>query len=259
VNASEGATSVSLDDLGDVLVGGTSIDPATGMERWRVSKLAFYDGIELQEWLGPVHGGHSRVIDVDSRAGKVAIVGYVDDGAGRDFSTTVLEPDLDGDTYGDSVDVCPNDPLKWADSGICGCDVPDIDTDYDTVFNCDDVAETDSDGDLTPDCEDNCPDDPEKIDNDVVSGGCGCGSPNIDTDGDDVLNCHDACPNTPPGDPTDAFGCPEVADTGDTDATPTDATDGGDKGGCGCQSAGGGSLAALAGLTLLAARRRRRL
>lgn len=51
-------------------------------------------------------------------------------------------------------DFCPADPNK-TDPGICGCGVPD----------------TDTDGDGTPDCNDSCPTDPNK----VVAGACGCG------------------------------------------------------------------------------------
>lgn len=52
------------------------------------------------------------------------------------------------------VDNCPNDPLK-TDPGICGCGTPDID----------------SDNDLTYDCNDLCPNDPNKTE----PGECGCG------------------------------------------------------------------------------------
>ncbi|MDA3883554.1 MAG: glycoside hydrolase family 11 protein [Bacteroidales bacterium] len=54
------------------------------------------------------------------------------------------------------VDNCPNDPNK-TDPGVCGCGVPDIDTD----------------GDGTEDCLDNCPNDANKIE----PGMCGCGIP----------------------------------------------------------------------------------
>lgn len=53
-------------------------------------------------------------------------------------------------------DDCPEDPAK-TDPGICGCSVPDIDSDDDQVL----------------DCEDNCPNDPGKTE----PGQCGCGFP----------------------------------------------------------------------------------
>jgi hypothetical protein len=53
-------------------------------------------------------------------------------------------------------DACPSDPNK-TDPGICGCGIPD----------------TDSDGDGTANCGDNCPSDPKKTD----PGQCGCGTP----------------------------------------------------------------------------------
>lgn len=54
------------------------------------------------------------------------------------------------------ADNCPNDPNK-TEPGICGCGVPD----------------TDTDNDGTPDCNDLCPNDINKTD----PGTCGCGIP----------------------------------------------------------------------------------
>jgi len=71
------------------------------------------------------------------------------------------------------VDECPDDPDK-TEPGVCGCGVPDDDTD----------------GDGVADCNDNCPDDPNKSD----AGDCGCGVPDDDTDGDGVADCEDNCP-----------------------------------------------------------------
>ncbi|MBL9120311.1 MAG: thrombospondin type 3 repeat-containing protein [Phycisphaerae bacterium] len=62
--------------------------------------------------------------------------------------------DSDGDGSPDSIDGCPNDPLKTA-PGACGCGVSDID----------------ADGDGTPNCHDGCPNDPLK----TSPGACGCG------------------------------------------------------------------------------------
>lgn len=89
------------------------------------------------------------------------------------------------------VDDCPDDPLKSA-VGICGCGVPDLDSDHDGAF----------------DCEDGCPQDPQK----TAAGVCGCGSADIDSDGDQTLDCHDACPNDINKISTGVCGC-GVADT----------------------------------------------
>ncbi len=43
--------------------------------------------------------------------------------------------DLDGDGYGDSCDLCREDPNKQ-DPGICGCSRPDVDEDGDGQFDC---------------------------------------------------------------------------------------------------------------------------
>lgn len=269
--ASEGATAVAFDDFGDVLVGGFSIDPGTGVERWRVAKWSGYDGLPAQEWLGAVPAADSRIQDLDFRDGRIAVAGYVDQGAGRDFAATFLDGDLDFDGTADSVDACPSDANKAADEGICGCGVPDVDTDGDGLENCLDGCPTDggkteagvcgceepdddSDGDGTLDCQDDCPDDPDK----TAWGTCGCGAPDTDTDGDGVLGCDDACANTPPGTEVDGNGCPieEPTDTGDPGTEPTDGE--ADKGGCGCATpTPSGALGGLALVALAAARRRR--
>ncbi len=70
--------------------------------------------------------------------------------------------------------VCANDPNKQS-PGICGCGVPD----------------TDSDGDGVANCVDQCPLDRTK----VTPGTCGCGSSDADSDGDHVADCSDQCPN----------------------------------------------------------------
>lgn len=64
-------------------------------------------------------------------------------------------PGPDTQTIVGGLDQCPNDPSKTA-PGLCGCGVPD----------------TDSDGDGTPDCQDQCPNDASKI----QIGACGCGT-----------------------------------------------------------------------------------
>ena len=68
-------------------------------------------------------------------------------------------------------DACPADPEK-AQPGICGCGVPDDDTD----------------SDATLDCNESCPLDPAKL----LPGACGCGFVD-DADSDLVFSCADDC------------------------------------------------------------------
>ena len=116
------------------------------------------------------------------------------------------DDDKDGDGDCANVDICPNDPDNDKDGdgwccfsgpgledeccndpdkrlpGKCGCNVPDVDTDGDTVMDCNDICEgyndlLDTDGDGVPDGCDDCPYD----------------APPEDTDGDGVCNSDDLC------------------------------------------------------------------
>ncbi|MGI6525075.1 MAG: M4 family metallopeptidase [Bdellovibrionota bacterium] len=132
-----------------------------------------------------------------------------------------IDNDCDGltDEGCEEEDECPEDPNKTK-PGICGCGVPDTDTDKDG----------------TPDCKDLCPEDPNKTD----PGICGCGKPDIDSDGDGVLDCKDGCPNDPnktspgicgcgvPDTDTDKDGTPDCKDLCPEDPNKTD------PGICGC-------------------------
>ena len=88
------------------------------------------------------------------------------------------------------VDGCPSDPHK-VDAGVCGCGVPDDDSDSDGVV----------------DCNDNCPHDPHKTE----PGTCGCGlgdDGSLDSDADGTPDCSDLCPFVASGDAaTDATAC----------------------------------------------------
>ncbi len=104
--------------------------------------------------------------------------------------------DCEGDTDGDGVDgqcgdECPDDGGKLA-PGLCGCGIPD----------------TDSDHDGTPDCHDGCPNDPGK----VQPGLCGCGVADTDSDGDTVPDCHDLCDGLDDRDDFNENGVPDCAE-----------------------------------------------
>ncbi len=109
-------------------------------------------------------------------------------------------------------DACPNSTIK-TEPGICGCDVPDTDTDNDKTPDCNDKcpndsnktepgncgcgfvdSDEDSDGDGVKDCTDACPLDATKKDS---AGTCGCGTPEVDQDNDSFPDCIDICPFIP--------------------------------------------------------------
>ena len=71
------------------------------------------------------------------------------------------EPDSDGDGVIDDCDQCPSDPLKH-ELGMCGCGVPDDDSDADTIPDCIDLCPglddtVDDNGDGVPDCAEQIP------------------------------------------------------------------------------------------------------
>jgi hypothetical protein len=97
---------------------------------------------------------------------------------------------------GSVVDLCPDDPDKIA-PGICGCGVPDVDTDGDGAY----------------DCEEECPLDADKTE----AGICGCGVADEDADSDGIYDCDDTCPADADNDVDDDDVC------GDTDNCPATA------------------------------------
>ena len=123
----------------------------------------------------------------------------------RAFDTEGFESqDSDEVCLGCSIDTgdnCPNDPKK-VEPGICGCGIPDIDTDGDGSLDCNDGCPDDPDkiepgvygcgfpesnNDESPEDNDNCPNDPDKTE----PGICGCGIVDIDMDDDGVWDCYD--------------------------------------------------------------------
>ncbi|MCB0317365.1 MAG: hypothetical protein KDD56_01315 [Bdellovibrionales bacterium] len=93
-------------------------------------------------------------------------------------------------------DFCPSDPAKTA-PGVCGCGIPD----------------KDSDGDGTLDCNDSCPTDKTKL----SPGICGCGQPDLDADNDGVYQCQDKCDTDPNKLSPGLCGCGVIEDTRDSD------------------------------------------
>jgi MYXO-CTERM domain-containing protein len=261
------AQSIALDNSEDLLIGGHAT-----VEDERVCRLTQWDAYD-GNLLTTVDfdGAHDDTLyGVDYRDGQIAVVGPSTTEAGADWRVITFEDDTDLDGFGDSVDVCPEDPEKTKDEGICGCNVSEDDTDKDGAEDCiDDCPEdpdkieagvclcgtpdVDSDGDGSEDCIDQCPDDPNK----TTLGECGCGAPDTDTDGDGVLGCNDACSGTPEGVEVDEVGCPiEDDQTDDTGGVPIEPIDS-DKG-CGCTTSGGSpaSSALLLLGALLFSRRR---
>ncbi len=66
--------------------------------------------------------------------------------------TDGCDPDRDADGTIDDCDLCPDDSSKL-EPGVCGCGIPDVDSDSDTVLDCldacpgaDDLVDTDGDG-----------------------------------------------------------------------------------------------------------------
>jgi len=108
---------------------------------------------------------------------------------------------------GGGGDQCPDDPDK-TQPGVCGCGVPDVDTDGDGTMDCVDncsnvanVAQADADDDQIGDVCDNCPTNanPDQADSDSDAVGDACDiCPNDsdnDIDGDGVCGDVDNCPD----------------------------------------------------------------
>ncbi len=129
------------------------------------------------------------------------------------------------------LDECPNDPRK-TDPGVCGCGVPDDDSDGDGAKDCAEscpadrnkttegvcgcgVPDTDTDGDGSPDCIDQCPRDANK----TQLGICGCGLTDEDTDDDGTADCLDDCDEDPNKTKPGVCGCGVTDTDSDGDGT----------------------------------------
>jgi hypothetical protein len=114
-----------------------SIDPATGTASalgsgsYNIYAMAVVGDI--------LYGaGFSSIFEISTSSGAHSLIG-----SSVTYSTEAMAP----------FDHCPSDPDKF-DPGVCGCGVPDTDSDLDTI----------------PDCIDNCPDDPntDQLDTDYT-------------------------------------------------------------------------------------------
>jgi len=151
-------------------------------------------------------------------------------------------------------DQCPNDPYK-TEPGVCGCGVPDIDSDddglMDCVDNCPTVAnptQVDTDADGVGDACDNCPTVANPSQGDADGDGVGDACDNcpavanpaqVDTDADGIGDACDNCPTVanPAQVDTDADGLGDACDNCPTVANPTQAD---------CNHDGKGDVCAIA-------------
>ncbi len=129
------------------------------------------------------------------------------------------DTDSDGDGVCDSLDECPDNPLK-TEAGMCGCDK--YDTDGDWVCDEDDICpggndKYDSDGDGVPDFCDQCEghDDNGDWDNDGIPDGCDAcpDSATGDSDGDGVCDDEDICPGGDDKKDANGDGIPDDCET----------------------------------------------
>ena len=210
---------------------GIVTDAITGLP---VSNVRIFTSIGSSSLSRP--SGHYRIVQEPYENMKVTVEadGYISrifenitvSEGGTRILDIFLQPVLGG---GDWVDKCPDDPNK-TEPGICGCGVPDKDTDGDGSLDCadkcpDDLnktepgicdcgkSEDDTDGDGFLNCVDKCPDDPNKTD----PGVCGCGIADTDSDGDRAPDCKDECPDDPNKTEPGICGCGKSEDDTDGD------------------------------------------
>ncbi len=194
-------------------------------------QVTVVDDVYVSEWWagneGTTNCGMAQVITVAAS-----------DQSGVNFNLLGPDDDSDGfDLYGGGIgtdspaDFCPDDaykPFPWK-TNICGCGVPEVNSDEDSRLNCQDncifvpnESQTDTDADGKGDACDNCP----NIAN----------ADQADADGDGIGNVCDNCSSVANPDQADGDGdllgdacdnCPLLANPGQLD------TDGdGDGDGC---------------------------
>ena len=113
------------------------------------------------------------------------------------------EPDKDNEKPDSDVeDLCPTDFDK-TEPGICGCNVPDVDSDGDGIMDCVDNCYliANEDNDTVGDACDNCPNHPNKNQDPSF-----CDTTIIDPDGDGIDTINDNCPNLANPDQLDSDG-----------------------------------------------------
>lgn len=244
-NIEHPGTHLAIDSLGNVYVTGETFStnfpiqsgfrPFGGADPFITMLNATGTGLVYSSFLGGNGNDIGNAVAVDI-TGAAYVTGLT---TSNNLATTpgsyqpTHNPAGVGDAFvlkiNSALDACPTDPNK-TDPGVCGCGVPDTDTDGDGTPDCNDacpsdpnkiapgvcgcgVAETDTDGDGTLDCNDACPSDPNKI----AAGQCGCGLPDTDTDGDGTANCIDACPSDPNKIAPGSCGCGIPDTDGDSD------------------------------------------
>lgn len=229
--------------------GGLTQTGALGAPSYAVTAGALPPGLTLSA------GG--TISGTPTALGTFNFTATVNDASGcsgsQSYSITVIDPDDDGDSFGNSVDNCPTvtnaDQLDTdSDSAGDACDAfpndptETLDTDGDTLGNnadnCPSVAnpdqedadsdnigdacDTDVDGDGTNNATDNCPTlaNADQLDTDSDNIGDACDStPNGDDDNDGIDNNADNCPQAANVNQEDA----DSDDIGDAcDPDPTD-------------------------------------
>ena len=129
--------------------------------------LLFFCLQQKNDRSGNLRSGH-RQEESDEEELPDAVIndgaGEVQDNETEPDEETETKPDKDNEKPdSDVVDLCPDDFNK-TEPGVCGCGVPDVDSDGDGLMNCVDLcpnipgdSQLDSDGDGIGDVCDNCP------------------------------------------------------------------------------------------------------
>lgn len=144
----------------------TAYSTGSGRELWRIRKQ------DLDTRL---------VLDLNSGPGSSNPTELVAMGDNLIFRGSDGEHGVEIWGFSSTGDQCPDDPTKM-EPGICGCNLPDLDSDGDSVL----------------DCLDECPADPAKATN---VGACGCGASDADLNANGLADCFDPDITQKPGRP----------------------------------------------------------